>query len=193
MRNYAEEIAYLYFRLNGFFLLDNYVTHAGENKNRMHTDSDILGIKTNLVKESVGLVGPNDIDKKLSDIIKGYSYIGLLCEVKGGVSDDWIIRDDRIKPCISRMGLLQHKEIDACVKNLKEDYMYISKDKNTIIIKIVATNHYRENNIKKWHLISIDSMLKFIQNRAKKYTVKQRGWNFYASNLFQYILKSPRP
>jgi len=193
MRNYAEEIAYLYFRLNGFFLLDNYVTHAGENENRMHTDSDILGIKTNLVKESVGLVGPNDIDKSLDKIIGGYSYIGLLCEVKGGVSNDWIINDNRILPCVKRMGLLEEGEVDTCVSQLKKSAAYISKDEKTIIVKVVATNNSNEETNKKWYLISLNEMSEFIQGRAKKYLEKQRGWNFYASNLFQYILKSPRP
>lgn len=55
MKNFAEEIVYLYFRLNGFFLLDNYVTHKNEIDSGNHTDSDLVGLKLKNVYEDMGL------------------------------------------------------------------------------------------------------------------------------------------
>ncbi len=34
MRNYAEKLAYWYFRLNGFFVLENYVLEKRRDKNK---------------------------------------------------------------------------------------------------------------------------------------------------------------
>lgn len=190
MINYAEEIAYLYFRLNGFFLLDNYVTHVGENLNRYHSDSDLLGIKTNLVFEDIGLNKEDDIEKSLYQQIKGYKYIGLICEVKGGNTFNLDNAENRIKPCITRMGLLDKSEIADAVTSLKENTNYESLDKSTKIIKVIATNSEPNKNLlKSWKYITLDNMLSFIEERSKKYPQKGRGWNFYSSNLFQYLLK----
>jgi hypothetical protein len=190
MINYAEEIAYLYFRLNGFFLLDNYVTHVGENLNRCHSDSDLLGIKTNLVFEDIGLNKEDDIELELFELIKGYKFVGLICEVKGGRFENLDNTTNRIKPCVTRMGLLDRSEIAKAVATLKENTNYESSDKSTKIIKVIATNSMPNKNLSKsWKYISLDNMLSFIEERSKKYPQKGRGWNFYSSNLFQYLLK----
>jgi len=192
MKNYAEEIAYLYFRLNGFFLLDNYVTHAGENNIRYHADSDLLGIKTNMVREDVGLKEPEDIDLPLQNLFGTYKYIGLICEVKGGRIGNLNNTVDRLSPCIKRLGLLEDIEIADAVAELKIKNCY--NNSNTIILKILATKSRARPALRKlWFNITINQMLTFIESRANKYEEKGHGWNFYSSNLFQYLLKRNLP
>ena len=38
MRNYGEELAYWYLRLNGFFLIENFVIHNQEHENGSDVD-----------------------------------------------------------------------------------------------------------------------------------------------------------
>jgi hypothetical protein len=190
MKNFAEEIAYLYFRLNGFFLLDNYVTHASENKNRYHADSDLLGIKTNMVYEEIGLKNENDIDMQLRNLLGTYKYSGLICEVKGGTRVNLSNSVGRIKPCLNRMGLLENEKINEAIEQLKIQKEYKDDDSGTIIIKVAATNKNLNNELARyWNHITLDNMLSFIEERVEKYPTKGRGWNFYSSNMFQYLLK----
>lgn len=190
MRNFAEEIAYLYFRLNGFFLLDNYVTHAGESENRSHADSDLLGIRTNKVYEDAGLRTSFDVHVKLRHILGDCEFTGLICEVKGGDSNDWTLSENKLLPCIRRIGLLDQFETVFAIHELRERNIYTSYDKTRRIIKIVATNNPNQDEIaNRWFHLTLDEMLAFIERRARRYPEKARGWNFYSSNLFQYLLK----
>ncbi len=52
MRNYGEELAYWYLRLNGFFVLDNFVYHR--TKHNRDGDADLLAIRLPNVKEPIG-------------------------------------------------------------------------------------------------------------------------------------------
>lgn len=190
MKNFAEEIAYMYFRLNGFFLLDNYVTHAGEQEIRSHADSDLLGIKPSKVCEQIGLQGNKDVDFKLRELLGEYDFAGVICEVKGGENNTWTLAENRILPCLHRMGLLNREEIGQAEIVLKAYNSYTSKDSRIRILKIVATNYPNPEEIKtKWSHIPLVNMINFIEERAKKYPQKRRGWNFYSSNLFQYLIK----
>lgn len=55
MMNFAEELAYWYLRLNGFFLLQNFILHhLGEGPQRGTADSDLLAIRFPYVYEQIG-------------------------------------------------------------------------------------------------------------------------------------------
>jgi hypothetical protein len=69
MKNFAEEICYWYFRLNGFFLLENYVLHRSDTNSSHYADIDLLGIRTKNVKEEVGLSETEDICSHLKTLI----------------------------------------------------------------------------------------------------------------------------
>jgi hypothetical protein len=193
MRNFAEEVAYLYFRLNGFFLLDNYVTHVGEAEIRMHTDSDLIGIRPSNVCEEVGLLDVTNIDPRLYEVIEGFDFVGLFCEVKGGLNHQWLLNPNRIGPCVKRMGLVDQLEIDMVIDNLHQNSCSIFDAGRRKIIKIVATDHPNDIDINGlWEHFTIQEMLEFIDNRVNAFPVKVRGWNFYSSSVFQYLLYKQR-
>lgn len=52
MRNYAEKLAYWYFRLNGFFVLENYVLEKRRDKNKRRWD-DTFGLGIFLASNSI--------------------------------------------------------------------------------------------------------------------------------------------
>ncbi|SHF32168.1 hypothetical protein SAMN02745195_02362 [Thermoanaerobacter uzonensis DSM 18761] len=87
MNNFAEELTYWYFRLNGFFLLQNYVLHnIGEERQRGTADADLLAIRFPYVYEEIG-GHSNDWDsEKFSEW--GFNIeknnLALIVEVKSG-------------------------------------------------------------------------------------------------------------
>ena len=86
MRNYGEELAYWYFRLNGFFPISDYVLHKWENIDdeqlKYSSDIDILAIRHPYVYEEIG-GQKNDWDKELVDKIDILNKtVGVICEVK---------------------------------------------------------------------------------------------------------------
>jgi hypothetical protein len=191
MKNFAEEIAYLYFRLNGFFLIENYVTHNEEYDSNSHTDSDLLGIKTNLVFENVGLNSDAQIDSELFRLIKGYELIGLICEVKGGKSSDWSLGTTKLEACIKRLGLIDNmdgKEMEIAITKLKVNQDYTVLNTSKIIIKILASDNPNTKETYLWHHISLKHMVSFINERVKTFPVKANAWNFNNSNVFQYLM-----
>jgi hypothetical protein len=86
MENFAEEISYWYFRLNGFFLLENYISHKSETNTKSYADNDLIGVKPKNVKEIIGLADINGVCNELKKIITNFDSktIGIICEVKGG-------------------------------------------------------------------------------------------------------------
>ena len=97
MKNYAEELAYWYFRFNGFFLINNYVAHPHDRLHLLennphqatsHSDTDLLGVRPPQVNEMVGYYDHHcDIlDEMITEPIihNAPEFIGLICEVKAG-------------------------------------------------------------------------------------------------------------
>ena len=111
MRNIGERIAYWYLRLNGFFLIENFVHHKGRE------ESDILGYKPRGAQEIV--IGKNIVDrkiltpdKKLVEMFRkhGVDYnnfnIAVICEVS--LSKDPQDLRNKFKKCLCVYQNLYH-------------------------------------------------------------------------------------
>lgn len=192
MKNFAEEIAYLYFRLNGFFLLDNYVSHKAETSGGNHSDSDLIGIKPKGVNELVGLKNDIDFDENLLLIIGDSKWVGLICEVKGGLNNNWTLNSNKIKACVKRLGLIEESEIKNAIKELEKSSCYYNNMNNVRIIKVLATDKPRKKNEKKWNVISLSEMIVFIKRRVSDYPIKGNAWHHNNSSLFQYLMYEKR-
>ncbi len=53
MRNFGEELAYWYLRLNGFFLIDDFVLHSEDLKSSQSADADVIGIRNPFTVEKI--------------------------------------------------------------------------------------------------------------------------------------------
>lgn len=59
--NSGETLAKWYLRLNGYFIVDNFIVHAGDDKSKIskgfisnHTETDILAIRHKFSEEITG-------------------------------------------------------------------------------------------------------------------------------------------
>ncbi|QGW28897.1 hypothetical protein [Phnomibacter ginsenosidimutans] len=190
MKNFAEEIAYLYFRLNGFFLLDNYVSHKSENNDRGHADNDLIGIRTKHVTEIVGLKEIEDTDEIIRDFMKGSKMLGLICEIKGGENRISSLSDSKLKSCIKRLGLLDSEEEQKAISVLKKKEIFSNEE--ITIIKIFASTARNQSNLDGWYKIELDHMISFLKDRIQRYPEKQKGWNHNSSSMLQYLLYEQR-
>lgn len=190
MKNFAEEIAYWYFRLNGFFIVENYVSHKTDTDGN-HADSDLLCIRHKYVKETIGLNEQiidtcrelNSICPKLNN-----ATIAIICEVKGGASTTSSLNTSKLESCIKRFGILPEALIPVAKNKLENNSKYVYH--NNEIHKIFASCN--DSNIPYWTKINIDVMIEFIKERVSKYEEKILGWNHYNSELFQYLLYEAR-
>src|ERR1039458_702644 len=111
--NYGEKISYWYLRLNGFFLLENLVTHRTA-LNRYASDIDLLGIRLPYVFEEVG-GRADDWHNVLMENLNPEIPTGVICEVKtGGLEDNEIFKPQYIRYAVDRFGFMpglsQHYE-----------------------------------------------------------------------------------
>ena len=171
--NYAEELAYWFFRLNGFFMISNYVNHRSHNLRYTH-DTDLLAIRLPYVRESVGqYYSEKFIDEK--------NY-GLIIEVKSSYYNcDSIFSDKKIlKENIERLGLLI--DVDRVVELLFESKDY--EDDNIKIMKILIAKDIRESP--KYSVITFEEILDYIR-RKKELFRKHEDRMFFNSNLIQFL------
>ena len=206
MRNYAEELAYWYFRFNGFFLLNNYVSHPDDRDVirdakgkviRSHSDSDLLAIRIGQPMEEVGInfssdkVGIRQCDE-LNNLIKHVcvkeknptlSLIGIICEVKAGARTAF--NDDNLKAQLKRFGFVQNPD-QARTEIKEKGHSFIEKDKLVIRI-LVSVNGTRQAGFKP---IKIQTPLAYIASRFEQLGDKKHGgWDKFDSTLMQFLLR----
>lgn len=83
MANFGERIAYWYLRLNGFFLVEDFVLHRADHGPRT-ADADFLGIR---LRHSIELMDGAKLDEHadLRDALGGFDRnIGVVVQVKTG-------------------------------------------------------------------------------------------------------------
>ena len=121
--NYGETNAYWYLRLNGFFLIENFVIHRTQQISHS-SDIDLLGLRLPHVFEEVG--GQNtDWDKKLLKELNPSLMTGIICEVKTGEFDeDLLFRIEHLHYCLDRFGFMPQFSIHT---------NQIYENKNTVI------------------------------------------------------------
>jgi len=195
MKNYAEELAYWYFRFNGFFLIDNYIAHPDDRQHlhpnnphqaNSHSDTDLIGIKSPFVNEIVGYPEHqcNILHQLIPEPIISNTpeFIGIICEVKAGRVAT--INNNNLPNQIRRLGLFQN--IDEIIDHLQENHTYQHEGK--VIIKIVIKKS--PHIIHSWNTITIHQVHDFIVDRFNFYgNMKEGGWDKFSSFVIQFILK----
>ena len=190
MRNYAEEIAYWYYRLNHFFILQNFVMHQVEERGhkRVSAETDILAIKPPYATESI----PTDPHYELKPdrhlvALLGFSperfdefAIYVMAEVTSGGSKQRSKFDfSRVEYNLKRFGL--NKILDAS----HLEGTPIKRIDNTVVCKIFmdidGTKLEKGENFFKVPLKHADG---FVDERMSK-EFKGRDWCLFNSNYIQ--------
>lgn len=177
--NYLEELAYWYFRFNGYFLITDFVNHQNEEIARTH-DTDILGIRFPFVFENIG---GNALDFN-QDIVSVDKVICIICEVKSGRYNANEIFANRhiIKQNINRLGIYPLEKVDNIVEHLMSINHW--EDRNTIIRKILVETN--TSICEKYYSINKMTIVSEILRRKENYR-KSQDRLFFNSNLIQFL------
>jgi hypothetical protein len=183
MINFGEELVYWYLRLNGFFMIENFVLHQYE-RNR-NADADILAVRLPNTYEEINGGILEDDDKNLFNRINKNKTIYLIGEVKTGQNNKPSIfyNPKRMKKALQRLGIVGDvKPYDGDVKEINE---------NQQVAKILFSSKKRRKTEGKFINIELKDVDNFIRKRIKKYlNPKYASRLFFPSDLMQYIIWS---
>ncbi|MCX7747332.1 MAG: hypothetical protein N2645_10645 [Clostridia bacterium] len=185
MLNYGEELVYWYLRLNGFFLLDNFVLHQSRSISGRASDTDILAVRFPFVVEETG-GNSDDWDSGLFSHFGETSIIGLICEVKTGRSPNIqnLFKPSNIEKAIGRFGFLP----DTRVFSDQLSDIAIVTSGQFQIGKILFSRKKTSLTTNALHMKLVD-VNRFIKQRFSKYCDRKfEDRMFFPSSLMQYIL-----
>lgn len=190
MRNYAEELAYWYFRLNGFFILENYVLEKKNDEFGNTYETDIIAVRFPYVYEDVGGY-KDDWHDKLKELIPNFdkNILGVICEVKSGEGNYHtrkLFRKEKLEKCLSRLGFFEYKseEFSVALNELEKGSVYSNEMYTIVKILISLQNNNCKQDVKNISLFEVDN---FICSKIKKYEEKYSDRGFFMSNLIQYL------
>lgn len=173
--NSAETLAKWYLRFNGYFIVDNFIVHAGDDPSRIsrekignHTETDILAIRHKFSKEITGNLhienDPNIINQSDSKIDF------LIAEVKTGNQDKpnkvWTEKRISVIEYILRFaGFIETEEtLTSVANNLASNGFFDDQNQNfsirlVLISEIPPSKHWK--HIKN---ILFDDIISFLVN-----------------------------
>jgi hypothetical protein len=197
MRNFAEELAYWYFRLNGFLIINDFVLHHQDLDINQNADCDLVCVRLPHTHEFIGGRVDTDWDnqifndRKLNKNMK----IGIICEVKSSLQikedDIKFDREDRIRYCAERIGLWPPELIENNIERLKRQKITLleTETESTQLGKILITNDkYRNNRVINLTLSHIEKFIVNKFNNDDYFDAKNGAKLVFPSNLLQYMI-----
>lgn len=189
MLNSSEECSYWYLRLNGFFLLDNFVIHKSKNI-QYSADVDLIGVRTPFVFEEIG-GHQDDWDNNLFKQFDSTATIGIICQVKGGaIGDGQLFGEPYLSYSVKRIGLTAN--IDAIISQFKNSPIATITNElgnNCQFAKLLITRDKPTTNIN-YLLLYLNDIYSFIRQRIKNYPKeKYRDRNFFSSIALQTLIE----
>lgn len=184
MSNYAEELAYWYLRLNGFFVMKNFVLHNRGLDSSQNADIDLLAIRNKYTFEEVG--GQQaDPDHELFKFFDPKKNIELLVEVKsGGYKSIRLGNIDRLRYGVQRLGFFSHNKANCISQKLLMSHI-AEGDFHQIGKLLISGSSAQESG---FICLTLDSIETFIVNHLKKYAQDKYGArHFFHSDLIQYL------
>ncbi|TDL47397.1 hypothetical protein E2R60_29900 [Paenibacillus dendritiformis] len=182
-RNFGEELVYWYLRLNGFFIINNFVLHH-DTASRT-SDADLLAVRFPYVYEDIGGREEDWDATLLSHFPKG-SIIGLICEVKTGLNfnRENIFCESNLYKALGRFGFISGlnsyiRELSMSSKIEVENYQ---------VSKVLFSRKKVSPRTDCIH-IKLVHVKQFIKNRMTKYMDRKLADRmFFPSSLLQYII-----
>lgn len=189
MLNSSEEVSYWYLRLNGFFILDNFVIHKSDDI-KFTSDADLIAIRNPFVFEEIG--GQEyDWDNDLFEPVDDGVIIGVICQVKGGaIGNKPLFSKEHISYCINRMGFVE--EVDEIVEILNDNESVDfenSLGQKFHIVKILISRDAPPKDLNALSM-RLKHIYGFIEQRIRNYPIeKYRDRNFFSSIAFQILIE----
>jgi hypothetical protein len=170
-----EKVAYWYFRLNGFFQIENFIVHP-ELRGSQRTDADLLAVRFPFRAERL-FDNPGDImaddehglafSRDLIDIVIAEVKTNQPCNLNG----PWTQQDrQNIHRVLAAIGCLPHDRIEAAASDIYRVGFHYS---DTIRIRLVAIGRNQDAELAtKFPEVSQllwSDMLSFIWQRFDRY------------------------
>lgn len=193
--NYGETLANWYLRLNGFFLLPNFVLHhlpSEAEDDRFNADIDLLAIRTPYTYEEIGGKSCDQDCELLGELIHPQLLTGVIVEVKTSLRANPVQRLSRLERGVQRLGLLPHEwspEVaDALMPN-GQSASVVKTETAIIGTLLICSSNLRNRNLRKYsHVITLEECESFIIERFGAYADQKRsGRLFFSNDLIQYL------
>ncbi len=123
--NFGESLAYWYFRLNGFFPLNNFVLHRQGLGSEQNADADLLAVRFPHVHERIGGV-EDDWD---NDVFNRFNFqhdrqtVCVIAEVKTGRHNgsdlSRAFQTDRLRLCTTAFWCVARKRMRDCSSSIE--------------------------------------------------------------------------
>ena len=172
----AAKIAYWYFRLNGFWGLENFVLHPEDRTHSQRTDADFYGVRfqchsrLNMDDDAQSKNGRKSPSFVIAEITRG------TCKLNG----PWInLGKDKMQYILPGIGAFHPGEINAIAESLSQYCAYPEPGANhELVIQLIAAGKAANKNLENQFpsLLQIESagMLSFIYRRFEKYSHKRQ-------------------
>lgn len=170
-----EKVAYWYFRLNGFFQIENFVIHPPK-RGSQRTDADLLAVRFPFRAERL-LDDPDDImtDDEQSLALSGDLIDIVIAEVKSNqpctLNGPWTRQERRnVHRVLAAIGCLPHNKIDAAAMDIYRSGFHSS---DTLRIRLVAVGRDQSEDLARRYpevrQLLWPDMLAFIWQRFGRY------------------------
>jgi hypothetical protein len=204
--NYGETLVEWYLRLNGFFLVRNFVLH--DTGNERTADWDLLAIRFPHVYEAIGGT-LDDWDHRTFeswDFALSEQIIGLMVEVKTGELDTTEISkitenkfsNRRIRRALERIGMFNEQQRELMLQGLQAQKAFSLSDLpyrvgKVVIVKeaVMRQTAFKEKLSHAALSLSLEKVNEFILKRMDR-ARKQADRLYFPDELMQYIAWSQR-
>ena len=182
--NYAEEFAYWYFRLNGFFALTNFVVHRG-GKIGQSGDVDLVAVRPPFTFEPIG-GQPEDLDERLTRVLDFRKTIGVICEVKtGDYNPAKLFPAGKLEYAIGRLGLVPRTSIAEVAIGLSGAPIFPARD--VVFTKVLITKIWKRDHDESHGLrLPLDVVKAFLSARVARYPIEKYNARMLFGGVFQY-------
>ncbi len=163
----AERLAYWYFRLNGFFTIENFIVHSDTGPNQ-RTDADVLAVR--FAYRAENLQRPMLDDPKVSSCPTLVNAI--IAEVKTGpcqLNGPWTNRAEmNMQRVVKAMGFLPDGAIDSACDALHKQGHWSDA---TVTIRLLAIGETRTTTLPMpaAQQLTWDEVIEFCVTRFKDY------------------------
>ena len=189
MTIHPEQLAYWYFRLNGFLTIPNFIVHPDRGSNQ-ETDIDVLGVRFPYRAEN--LIRPMKDDAHFAKI-RDKTFIAI-AEVKSercALNGSWTNPErQNMHRVLRAIGAFPETESDLVAQSLYDKGHYTSQLYHVSLMCLG-----RESNTEVTHVPQIlwTEVLAFIYrrfNEYKKQKVSHQQWDKYGHDLWNAFEKS---
>jgi len=193
----AAQIAFWYFRLNGFLGVENFVLHPEDRKQSQKTDADFCGVRFQHRSE----LGMED-DAPFKESRRSPSYV--IAEITRGIcklNGPWIDPNkENIQYVLRAIGAFPSDDNDAIAQSLYKHCTYPKPGAGQeFIFRLIAVGKTVDNALQKRfpHLLQIelDKMLGFIHQRFDTYRSQKANhsqWDQFGQTLWNETEKHDR-